>query len=561
MGTQTLKAQTYSVKYEEEGFKGTVYFKIKKDATIFKDGFSFKLEKSASKNVIESYKNGQYDAILNKAGIRFPITQSQTSSSDRVDLSGTVHFYLSAQRRTRHNSQPSVNLNIFDAWPNFPDFSESAKEYLINYAEKQGTNLWTQTGELDNLKVTDAYLFELKDKVESAIRKHETEQLKLANQKKEQQQSAKNTTPTTYGSTLGSSIGNSAGSKAYSASSNKTASPKKTYSANNSSYSSRSSSTGFYKDPELNKKAEAQRLKMEESQRKIAAMRATMRRQQEESERLNNASKQTFTAMGNAKNFTDYVNAGKPLMNEFAKQGNVWGAAAAGAISFGGGILSEMQANKAKKEAAAREQAERDRIYKQQQEEKRKYEAEQARLRQQAFELLISQRHTILDAFSDNDPVPLSTTKVGASKIYYFIYATDPATIDTKKTTVYVSNVFEIRQYKDGTWPYQSSLESEFNNLTPFNEVLHGYYLNAADAESMRTEFINGFRMNEGVSVVDIAYKEPAVNNEQQPTGQKETSPANEGLGIKIGPALKSAPKPSQTKQTESGALGIPIKL
>lgn len=562
LATNDAIGQSYTVAYEEDGFKGHVTFSIDKEATIFKDGLSFKINTNQSKNVIESYQNGKYDAILRKAGVRFPITKSKTSSGDRIDLTGKVYFYMSPQRRNRHSSQPNVSLDLFDAWPKIPEFTTAAKEYVVNYAEKQGTNLWAQTGGLDDLTVKDVYLYELKNKVEGIIKKHEDEQQKLANEKKEQSSNSSNSQY--LGRSLGSSISASGSdSKSYSKKVTTKNISQTAYSSSNANHqalNTNNSSTGFYKDPELNRKAEEQRLKMQESQRKIAAMRSQMRRQQEESERLNYASKQTFTAMGNAKNFNDYMNAGKPLINEFAKQGNVGGVAAASAMSIGGGIMSEIRANKAKKEAAEREQAERNRIYEQEQARKRKYEAEQARLRKEAFDLLISQRYTILNAFSDNDPIPLSTTKVGADKIYYFIYATDPSTINTKRTNVYVSNVFEISRYKDGTWPYQSSLETEINELTPFMEVLHGYYLNADDAENMRNEFITSFRTNDGVNIADISYKESSLTHVEDATErQKTTSPANEGLGIKIGPTLE--PKQTLPKNKESGSLGIPINM
>src|SRR5690606_16525521 len=195
------------VAYEEDGFKGRVTFSIDKGSTIFKDGLSFKINPNQSKNVIESYQNGKYDAILSKAGVKFPITKSKTSSGDRIDLTGKVYFYMSPQRRNRHSSQPSVTLDLFDAWPKIPEFTTVAKEYVVNYAEKQGTNLWAQTGGLDNLTVKDVYLYELKNKVEGIIKKPEDEQQKLANEKKEQ--SSNSSTSQYLGRSLGSSISTS----------------------------------------------------------------------------------------------------------------------------------------------------------------------------------------------------------------------------------------------------------------------------------------------------------------------------------------------------------------
>ena len=338
--------------------------------------------------------------------------------------------------------------------------------------------------------------------------------------------------------------------------------------------SSNSVTDGPYKDPELNRRAAEQRAKMEETRRKVEAMKAQLARTQQQAANLDRASDQTFEAWQNAGDDVNaYIQGAKPLVNEFAKQGNVGGAITAGAMGLGLGILKSAQANKARNEAAAAERAERDRIRREEEAKRAKFEAEQARLRKEAFELLISQRHSILEVFSENEPIPLSTTKVASDKIYYFIYAIDPTSIDQEQTSVYVSNVFEIAQYHDGTWPYQSAIEKETQALTPYTEVLQGYYLDAKDAMAMRQEFINGFRSNKGVSVIDIVYKEaPLIPGDAAdgtggnlPEQTNQTKPVSGGLGIPLGDGKAAPAKPSKERvdreKKDTNGLGIPLNL
>ena len=356
------------------------------------------------------------------------------------------------------------------------------------------------------------------------------------------------------------------------------------------------SSPGPYKDPELNARYQAQMRKAEETRRNIAAMKAKMEQQQRDARRLDQASDRTFEGFNRAGSFNDYVNASKPLVNEFARQGNAAGAYTAAGIGIGLGVLKAAQANKARNEAARQAQEAKQRQWEQEEKARKKREAERARLRKAAFELLIRQRHTLLEAVSKNDPLPLSTTPVAGDTIYYFIYAIDPTTFDTKRTNVYVSNVFSIARYNDGTWPYQSSIDNETRSLTPFKEVMHGYYLHAEEAGTMRQMVVEGFRENEGVSVVDIAYRQPAptpaetgvpLSGAAVETGSKtmdlgvpigkssrkavaETGQLNRqdgpapDLGIQIGPAPDkrkgSAKKQERNKKSETAPLGIRIQ-
>lgn len=138
-------------------------------------------------------------------------------------------------------------------------------------------------------------------------------------------------------------------------------------------------------------------------------------------------------------------------------------------------------------------------------EEKIKREAAAVQ-RKLELEAKIASRKSIIAAYRPKD-LPLASQEK-ASKIYYFIYAYDIGSFGRdENTTIYVSNVFEIAKYDDGTFPYKSNIEDDIAKLTPYKEVMHGYYYSHEEAEQKRNLFLNSF--NESIDVVlkQFAYK------------------------------------------------------
>ena len=119
--------------------------------------------------------------------------------------------------------------------------------------------------------------------------------------------------------------------------------------------------------------------------------------------------------------------------------------------------------------------------------------------------LLTGIRKDLFSKFPEGK-VPLSSSKVAANTLYYFVYAYDPAQIGTKQPLLYVSNVFAVNRYGDGTWPFKATFTNEIQKLTPYSEVMHGYYVSEQDAESMRSGMQNIFQQSGG-SVKSIVYK------------------------------------------------------
>ena len=104
------------------------------------------------------------------------------------------------------------------------------------------------------------------------------------------------------------------------------------------------------------------------------------------------------------------------------------------------------------------------------------------------------------DLFSQFKEAVFPTAKMPAGTLYFFAYAYDPQQIGFKQTSLYISNVFPISKYSDGTWPFKNSILGELRPLTPYSEILHGYYGSEQQAEEMRQSMIKVFVQSGGSS-------------------------------------------------------------
>lgn len=160
-------------------------------------------------------------------------------------------------------------------------------------------------------------------------------------------------------------------------------------------------------------------------------------------------------------------------------------------LKVAGAFASGIAEEKARKEALQQLKAEKDAALREMAEEKKR--------------MLTSLRNQLFKRFQEGT-FPLSTTKIDANTIYYFVYAIDPQQVSADRPQLYVSNVFPIARYSDGSWPFKSSINNEINALTSLTETMHGYYTSQQEAESMRTTFMNVFTQSGG-SIQSITYK------------------------------------------------------
>lgn len=182
--------------------------------------------------------------------------------------------------------------------------------------------------------------------------------------------------------------------------------------------------------------------------------------------------------------------------------------------------------------------------------ERKRIQLENQRIEIENRQRKINNRNIIINKFYAKD-IPLSSREK-APKIYYFIYAFDNNNLNQEYgATIYVSNVFEIGTFNDGTRAYTSKVKNEIINLTPYNEVLHGYYYSEAEAENLRESFINLLKSN-GVSINNIFYKgKPSTKTTTINNDSKTTNESKYGKTININdqnlaPATLNDHKPTE---------------
>lgn len=116
-------------------------------------------------------------------------------------------------------------------------------------------------------------------------------------------------------------------------------------------------------------------------------------------------------------------------------------------------------------------------------------EEKRRRIKEQEVNAIAQKRQAIITAL----PIavfPHSDAKLTQNKLYYFI-GTRGHSMREAQPIVFVSNVFEIGKYPDGTYPSKLTIQSQINNLTDQYEYIHGYFTSAQEAQSIRDEYKN----------------------------------------------------------------------
>lgn len=171
------------------------------------------------------------------------------------------------------------------------------------------------------------------------------------------------------------------------------------------------------------------------------------------------------------------------VTNNYYAKDDYAGQVASQGMQVLGTIFNNAKANKERKEAQAQLRAEKEAALRHVQEQERK---------------MISGIRTDLFKRFKEAAFPASNSKIQANTLYFFAYSYDPALIGAKNAVLYVSNVFQVDKYSDGTWPFKNSIVGDISKLTPFTEVIHGYYFNANEAEQMRQAMMSIFKESYG---------------------------------------------------------------
>lgn len=145
------------------------------------------------------------------------------------------------------------------------------------------------------------------------------------------------------------------------------------------------------------------------------------------------------------------------------------------------GLLGAM-VNNASAEKEARER--REQLEKQRKEEETK-------IKQRKWNAIVELRAKLFEQFADGG-TPLSKHNIQQPQVYCFVYSIDPATLKETQPNLYISNVFPVAQYSDGTWPFKNTLVADIKKKTKTSGVvLMGYYTQKDLAEQMRNGLIN----------------------------------------------------------------------
>ncbi|HLU87137.1 MAG TPA: hypothetical protein VKZ44_05235, partial [Taishania sp.] len=145
--------------------------------------------------------------------------------------------------------------------------------------------------------------------------------------------------------------------------------------------------------------------------------------------------------------------------------------------------------------------------------------------------------------------IPL-TSQSKSESLFFFSVSMNAGFSTEKQVKQYISNVFEISKYKDGTRPYTSTILNELKDLTPYDEVICGYYNTEDEAIVARDNFIKEMQ-KEHVAFEEFYYAGKPSNMNMQGTNQNNSS-ANKGYGkvINVDSGHSSEPDIKQTNET-----------
>lgn len=154
----------------------------------------------------------------------------------------------------------------------------------------------------------------------------------------------------------------------------------------------------------------------------------------------------------------------------------------------------------ANNEREAQAQMQREEAEERRAEERRRKEAAAAEIAAKKRQL-VAARKDLIAKYPDGK-TPLSSQTKGATEVYFFVYSYQASTIENNNPVIYISNVFSVAKYADGTWPFKASLmENIVKTNKGLNLTLSGFYLSKSVADQNQQYFVNqaksyGFTIN-----------------------------------------------------------------
>jgi len=118
---------------------------------------------------------------------------------------------------------------------------------------------------------------------------------------------------------------------------------------------------------------------------------------------------------------------------------------------------------------------------------------------------LVAGRKNLLSKLSDGKP-PLSHQAKDATEVYFFTYSYQAASLEDDAPVIYISNVFSVAKYGDGSWPFKTNLiEGIQKTYKGLDLKLSGYYLDKEKAEEQQQLLVRA-TTNYNFKVNNIAY-------------------------------------------------------
>ncbi len=211
-----------------------------------------------------------------------------------------------------------------------------------------------------------------------------------------------------------------------------------------------------------------------------------------------------------------------------------------------GSMLGSSQESRARKEA---------------EEAKKAAEAEQRRLEAEIEAMRIAairdMRRLMLNEFTDTG-IPLSSHKTGNNTYYYFAYRVVPGIVEAARPKIFVTNLFPVSKYSDGSWPFTNTVKKELLAAGGQGElVLTGMYDSEELGRAWHSQFLDLAKVSE-VSVEQIFYQGRKSSVAGSSTAASSASgssddfwetgsSAKSGQQTKSAPAAKPAPKPASS--------------
>lgn len=161
-----------------------------------------------------------------------------------------------------------------------------------------------------------------------------------------------------------------------------------------------------------------------------------------------------------------------------------------------GGIITDIEANRARKKALEELEAQKQAKLK---------EIEAAKINQR-----ISLRTKLVDAFP-NGGLPLSSHRITAENVYLFAYITNKSQFGNENVEIAISNVFLVAQYSDGTFPYKNSILNQLNGFGKGEVTIVGYYTDEATAKDTHETFTK-LAYKTGMKVNPFSFKKEVTN-------------------------------------------------